>query len=257
MASKIISFLVLSLISLASFAEIRGLPNVTVFASSSLSEPITIISREFSKKHQITVSASFDSTSAQERKIEEGETSDLFISAHDYWIKRAKQKGLLDVYSITDLFNNKLALVVSTNGRLNEYPVVGDNLKDKITFLSNRSIMSIGEPSSTAVGMYTKQALGNLEMWENLKSRTIKSYSSKNNIYFISKGETAGISFYSDTFFNDEIKIISLIDESLHDPIIYKAAVVGGKNMENAKLFLEFIKSDFSKAIFKKYGFIT
>lgn len=241
-------------------AELRDLPSVTVFSSSSLSEPLTQISKEFSKKYNITVTASYDSTPAQEGKIERGETCDLFISAHSHWINSAKQKGLIDVYSVTDLFTSKLALVISTSGRLSEYPVLGSNIYEQIEFLSERSIMSIGEPNRTAIGKYTRQFLENISfkqpvnLWHKLRSKTMKSYSSKNNLYLISKGETSGITFYSDTIDNDEIRIIALINEELHDPITYKAAIVAGQNMENAKKFLDFMQGDFAVQTFKKYG---
>jgi molybdate transport system substrate-binding protein len=243
-------------------ADIRGLPNITILASSSLATPITELSRKYSRLYNITVTASYNSSSEQAWRIEEGESADIFISSHHHWMSSLKQMGLIDVYSLANLVRNKLVLVSSTKGKLSEYPIIGNNVTEKLEYLNNRTIMSFGDPDNTSLGMYTKQALINLgkitktDLWTKLDSTTIKSASAKNNLYLISHGETAGIIYYSDAANNEEIRILSVIDESLHDPIVYQAAVVAGENMEHAREFLNFLQTQESKQIFKKHGFI-
>jgi molybdate transport system substrate-binding protein len=239
----------------------RGLPTITVLAASSLTEPITEIARTYSRKNNITVATEFGSTADQANSIEDGESADVFISGHPYWISELKKMGLLDVYSLTNLVKNKLVLVVSSSGRLSKMPIPTTNLSDKITFLNNRSIMSMGDPETSDIGLYTKQSLVTLDekkgtkIWSNFNSKTIKSPNSKYNLYLISHGETAGITYYSEAYNNPEVQIIDTIDEKLHDPIIYQAAVVAGENMTNARSLLEFLQSAEAKLIFKKYGF--
>jgi molybdate transport system substrate-binding protein len=259
-----IRYILLILIIFAStaHADLRGLPNITILASSSLTTPITELAIEYSRQKNITVTASYNSTSEQAWKIEDGDSADVFISSHPYWMASLKQMGLIDVYSLTNLVKNKLVLVTSTKGRLNEYPIIGTGLEAKLDNLSNRTIMSFGDPNNTALGMYTKQAIEKmdevkgLDLWTKLNSKTIKALSSKNNLYLIAQGETAGITYYSDATGNEEVRILSIIDENLHEPIIYQAAVVAGENMSYARDFLDFIQSDESKQIFKKHGFI-
>ena len=244
-------------------AEMRDLPNITVLAESSLTVPLTEITRIYSRKRNITVTSSFNSTSEQAWRVEEGESADIFISAHPYWMSELKQMGLIDVYSLTNLVKNKLVLVTSTQGRLNEYPIPGVGLESKLRFLANRTIMAFGDPDNTALGMYTKQALqsfdkkNNTKLWSDIGMKTIKSPTSKNCLYLIAHGETAGIAYYSDAFNNSEVRVLAVLDEDLHEPIIYQAAVVAGENMANARDFITFLQSPEAKKILKKYGFIT
>lgn len=260
--SRYILFIFIVLFTQVANADLRGLPNITILASSSLTTPITELAIEYSRQKNITVTASYNSTAEQAWKIEDGESADIFISSHPYWMASLKQMGLIDVYSLTNLVKNKLVLITSAKGKLNEYPIVAPGLEGKLENLGNRTIMSFGDPNNTALGMYTKQAierldeLNNTKLWEALNTKTIKSLSSKNNLYLIAQGETAGITYYSDAKGNDEVRILNVVDESLHEPIIYQAAVVAGENMTYARDFLEFIQTDESKLIFKKHGFI-
>ncbi len=246
-----------------SYADIRGLPSITVLAPSSLTQPITELITIYSRSNNITVTATYGATPEQASRISDGEPGDVFISAHPSWMLDLKQKGLIDVYSLTNLVKNQLTLVASKNSFFKYGPVSGNSLASKLSYVNSRSIMVIGDPNETALGLYTKETITNLDnkngtnLWQSFDRKTIKSSNSQNNLYLISHGETAGITYYSDAYNNPEVAVIATINDDLHDPIIYQAAVVAGENMTLARGFLKFISSTESKAIFRKYGFST
>jgi molybdate transport system substrate-binding protein len=240
----------------------NDLPQVTILAASSISEPLTQLTRIYSKEHNIIVTASFDGSAEQARKIEQGEQADIFLSSHPFWMSVLKQKGLIDVYSLTNLVRNKLTLTISTKSSLNAYPIPGEGLAAKLSYLNGRIIMVMGDFDESSLGLYTKQVIQNTDakehtsLWMDLSNKIIPSPSAKNALYLISHGETAGITYYSDSYNNKEVNVLNVIDDSLHEPIIYQAAVVAGENMTAARDFLEFLRSDQAKRIYKKYGFI-
>ena len=50
--------------------------------------------------------------------------------------------------------------------------------------------------------------------------------------------------------------IIGDVDESLHDAIVYPAAILAEAPAGDAAAdFFEFLKGDFAKSVFEKYGF--
>lgn len=251
------------LIPLPAKAVTHDLPQVTILAASSISEPLTELTRIYSKKQNIIVTASFDGTAEQARKIEQGEQADIFISSHPFWMSVLKQKGLIDVYSLTNLVRNKLALTISIKSSLNALPIPGAGLISKLNYLNSRTIMVMGDFDDSALGLYTKQTIQNIDsrehtkLWEKLHNKIIPSPSAKNTLYLIAHGETAGITYYSDTYNNKEVNVLHVIDNSLHDPIIYQAAVVAGENMTLARDFLIFLQSEQAKQIYKKHGFIV
>lgn len=259
---KIITLLVVATYALHARAELRDLPNVNILAASSLTDPITEIVRIYSREKNITVTASYSATSEQAWKIEEGDSADLFISSHPFWMAELKQMGLIDVYSLTNLVKNKLAIVTSTKSRLNKNPIIAQGTGGKINHLNNRAILVFGDPNNTALGLYTKQSIQAIDkqqksnLWDKLENRFIRAANSKNALYLITHGETGGITYYSDAYNNPEVDILSIVDEKLHEPIIYQAAVVAGENMSHARDFMQFLMSPDAKKIFKKHGFI-
>lgn len=245
------------------YADIRGLPQITVLADSSLTIPLTEIIRLYSRDHDITVTASYGSTSEQARSIQEGESADVFIAAHPAWMSDLKQKGLIDVYSLTNLVKDRLALVISASNHLNGHPVLKQNVISQLAFLNDRMIMVMADPEDTALGLYTKQAVKNLgklediDLWGDIKGKIVRSANAKNSLYLIAQGNSAGIIYHSDAYLNKEVNVLSVIDESLYDPMIYQAAVVAGESMPDARDFLEFLKSGQVKAIFQRHGFVV
>lgn len=259
-----LAFLAVTFIFISnSYANLRDLPQITVLASASLTKPLTEIARIYSRENNVTVTVSFDEVSEQARKIDEGVAADIFISSHPSWITSVKQKGLIDVNSITNLVKNKLALVASANSRINKHiPQEGD-VESKIIHLSIRTIMVIANPETTTLGLYTKQALqkigeqGGTNIWAKIEKNElniINAVSSENTLSMILDGDTAGIVFYSDAENNKELHILSVLDESLYEPIIYQGAVVAGKSMTNARSFLDYLKTQNARNIFRKHG---
>ncbi len=174
-----------------------------------------------------------------------------------------KKMGLIDVYSLTNVVKNRLVLAISSNSKWAKSVPEDGTLAAKLDFLLNRAIMSTGDPASCDIGLYTKQAIMRTDevrgtkLWNNFNSKTIKSPNSKYNLYLISHGETAGIIFASEAYKNKEVKVLANLDEKLHDPIIYQAAVVAGESMSNARGFIDYLKSEDAKKVFKKYGFVV
>lgn len=245
------------------FADIRGLPQINILASSSMAESITKLAKIYSQKNNVTINASFDSVLEQERKIEDGVSADIFISSHPRIITMMKQKGLIDVYSVTNLVKNRLVLAIAKKNLIINQIDKSNNILKQLSFLHNRLFLVVAHPSDSALGIYSKQAIMNIGNEINqsfatkLYNNTIKTGSAKNTIYLIAKGNNAGIAFYSDAINNKDVEIISIIDSKYSNPIIFQAAVVAGENMQKGRDFLIFLKSEQAVKIFQQHGFTT
>lgn len=242
-------------------ADIRGLPQISVLAASSLTNPLTEIVRRYSRQNNITVTASFDSTSNQARKIIDGESADIIISSHPKWMDKLKQMGLIDVYSRTNLVKNKLVLAISTSNRLVNHPVLKQDIVSQLTFLNDRLIMVMGDPIDTALGLHTKEAITqmgadeNTKLWQQITPNIIPAGNAKNALYLISHGNNAGIIFYTDAYRNQQVTMLTNIPSRYHTPIIYQMAVVAGEHMSDARKFLAYLKSPSALATFEQHGF--
>ncbi len=101
----IITFLPLILSSYGSAhaASFKNIENVTVMAETPLAIPMAQITSRFTNGNAISVSSNFGDSAIHAKKIEDGESADIFITSHAELIEQLKTKGLVDVYSISPI----------------------------------------------------------------------------------------------------------------------------------------------------------
>lgn len=251
----LIFILLLRLLLTPALAEIRDIPFITIYAASSLTLPLTEIIRHYSATHDITINAAYDSSSELAKRIEEGNGTDIFISAHPEWIQKLKKQGLA-----TDdnkpLLSNKLAIITASDSPLASELSANMPLKELLTAISNRAIMVIGDPDSTPLGAYTKETLQNFGLWKKFEPMVIRAANARIALHLIAQGKTVGISYLSDATLNPEVKILAIIPDASHSPITYQMAIISEDNLSYAKEFITFLQSDTANAIFTHYGFL-
>lgn len=254
------TILILIIFTNISLANTKELSNLTIFAPSSIALPIVEISRIFSKEENISIATSFEQTALQVDKISKNTSADIFISANQVWISKLKQQGLIDIYSLTNILQNNIALVLNKKNLKQYKNLLEKSLKYQIDFLSKSDLLIISNPNNTSLGLYTKQILQSLYQ-QNLANYIIKRASiasnSRNITTEISNSKKFGILYSSDLENHPEIKVIHNFSYKTHEPIIYQAAVIAGENMSKSREFVEFLKSKKALTIFKKYGFLT
>lgn len=228
---------------------------VSIMATASMTEVMSELIREYSNKDSITLSASFDSPEELERRIADGESVDIFISEHPKWINNLKQKGMIDVYSITNLVSNSLVVAASNDNYLAKKYENKANFSDFIRDIGSKAIMVISDPENDPLGVYTKEAISDTGNWDKVSQMSLRASNSSEALFLISSGGSVGITYASDSLLNPEVKIISEVPENKESPIIYQGAVVAGENMEQARKFLDFLKTPSAIKIFKKHGF--
>ena len=229
--------------------------SLTIFAEPNLASALTEISRLYSKESAVVVSIELGSASDMINRIEEGEDSDLFISAHKTWIDDLKQKGLVDIYNINHITDDTLVLVTSTNNKKipKTLKVKGLKFNEALSILNKNRFDLVVDHSSSSLGQHSDHLV------DDKKFRSIRLYKKlpedrssaadlirKNpNIYSVMLG--------SQINGNDNFQAISTLKNR---EIFYEALVVAGDSMENAREFSNFLKNDRSQKIFRKNGFV-
>lgn len=236
-------------------AETPQAQSVSVLAASSLTEVMAELSRLYSQRENFTISTIFDEPAVLAENIEMGEPGDILIVEDAVLINSLKRKGLLDVFRLTTVARNKLALAVPTESYLVRKLSPDKPLADLLKDINERTLLVIPDPAAAIAGTYTRQALTNLERWDAVKPYLVKAVSARNASYLVAHGTSAGILYFSDAFNNPDITILNTFDERLHQPIIYHASVVASENMPVARKFLEFLKSEEARNVFRKHGF--
>ena len=239
--------------------ETAQMDDVTVFADTSLTIPLTRIARSYSSQKQLSVSAVFSSSKDQVERIEDGEEADIFISAKPIWINRLQQKGLIDVYSRTMIASNRLVIAGSETSKISEKTgddgLDGDELRALLPITNPDFQFSLGDPEYLAEGPYTFQALNNPGLSSDVEPFYSFFRTTREMLRSTTKYDAYSAVFKTDALLYPNIRIVGAFPEKSHDPILYQAVVVAGENMEGARTFLSYLQSDEALEILTNYGF--
>jgi molybdate transport system substrate-binding protein len=219
--------------------------NIMISAASSLKEPIEEIKNLYEKENDVNITLNLGASGTLQKQIEQGADCDIFISASPKQINELEKKDLIKKDSKIDLLQNKLVLV--SNKESNKKFDPNDN---ELKF-------SIGTPKVVPAGDYAKESLEKMGIYEKLKDKIIYakdvkqvlSYVETNNVDF-------GMVYKSDALSSDKCKIYEEVNDNMHKPIVYPAAIVANKKNESqSEKFLKYLNRTESKEIFEKHGF--
>ncbi len=84
-------------------AENKEIESITVLTDPRLAAPLSELASLFARGSGISVANVFGVSADQEKKIEDGDSGDVFITSNPDLVQQLKMKGLVDVYSIGPL----------------------------------------------------------------------------------------------------------------------------------------------------------
>ena len=236
----------------------RGKGSITVMADASLTVPLTLIAREFSREKHMPVSVEFASTKDQIEKIEQGAEANVLISAKPLWIKRMQQGGLIDVYSRTNIAENRLVVVGALGAQSLQADVTGDKLLKLFPRNKPEFQFAMGDPEYLAEGTYTLESLGMLGLEGDLESHfaIFRSISEMAKVVANTQG-VYGVMYASDLLVYPRMSRIAQLPDGSHNPIVYQAVVVAGEYMDEAREFLKYVQQAHAQKYFEQAGMMA
>lgn len=229
--------------------------NLAVFAEQNMVTSLTKIARVYSQKNNVAVSVNFNSSSELMNDVESGEPADVFISAHLGLIESLKQKGLVDVYNVGHIARDKLVLVTTKNNKNIPSELAAGNIKleEALKILNYHKAALIIDYEGNSSGKYSGDFVKSLTL--NDLKLSAKLAEDKSPILNIVKEnpDQYGLVLASQVKNQADWKILAASGDAY---IYYQALVIAGDNMETAREFLKFMKSDFARNIFKDSGFV-
>ena len=223
---------------------------VTIFAAASTQHALDQIKAKFLKNNPgIKFRVSYASSGQLAHQIMQGAPADIFICAHAKWMEKIEQEGLIND-SYPDLLSNELVLIASKD--INDPIETPANLKNE-----RISRIAVADVASVPAGMYAKQALSNLSLWGDLRSKVISGSNVRTTLAFVERGEIDyGIVYASDASISENVNVIHTFDPSTHAQITYPIALLKSGYAKGIarKLFRELI-SEKSTQSFISAGF--
>lgn len=198
----------------------------------------------------VTVKGTYDSSGKLQTQIEEGLEADVFMSAATKQMLALDEEGMIASDTITNLLENKIVLIV---------PVGTDSELAAFEDIEKAQSIALGDPASVPAGQYAEEALTSLGIWDKIQDKVSFGTNVTEVLNQVAAASAdAGIVYATDAAsMADKVEIVAEAPEgSLAKKVIYPVAVVKETaHEEEAKNFVEFLKSDEAMKVFESYGF--
>ena len=219
-----------------------------MFAAASTTNALDEIKAQFTKDSGIAVQTSYAASSTLAQQIVHGAEADLFLSADAKWADYLAKKD--QVVRQQDLLGNRLVIVVPADSKI-EVKKPEDLLAASIEHLA------LGEPQSVPAGIYAKQALTKLGLWDQLKAKVVSAEDVRHALTYVETGSAeAGIVYATDAAISKKVKVAAEIPEKLTGPVRYPLVLLKhGESSAAAQSFYRYLSSPAAAKVFQKYGF--
>ena len=231
-------------------AEKAEAQTVTIAAAASLE---TCLRDEliplFEKQNPgITIEVTYDSSGKLQTQIEEGAGIDVFFSAATKQMDALNDEGMIQDGSVRNLLENKIVFIVPTGDEGN-YSSFED--------IAKAENAALGDPDSVPVGQYSKEALTNLGLWDEVLAKASLGTNVTEVLNWVAEGSAkAGIVYATDAAQTDKVTIVAEAPEGSVKKAIYPAGIIKDcENPDGAQKFIDFLASSEAMDIFVKNGF--
>ena len=247
---KRVILLTIALTSALSSSHLLAAEKLRVYAASSMTNAVNLLIEEFEKEHSVDIVPVYASTSSLVRQIERGAPADIFISANEKWMTHLVDRQLVSSDNVTNLCENELVLISPK-----ETPISLDlSNGDQWTKLLTNERLAVGNTMSVPAGIYAKEALETLGVWDDVKTRLAPSNNVRMALALVERSEAKlGIVYKTDALLSKEVNLVSTFPSNLHTPIRYPVAKLSDKVV--AEEFYTFLNSEKAKDTLNSFGF--
>lgn len=224
---------------------------ITVAAAASLQNCMDdkLIPMFEEKYRDIKIQTTYDSSGKLQTQIEEGAEVDVFMSAAMKQMNALNDGGLILENSITKLLENKIVLIVPKNS---------DKGISSFEDILKSEKIAIGDPESVPAGQYAKEVFENLNLWDEVLSKSSLGTNVTEVLTWVAEGSAdSGVVYSTDASSNEKVEVVAEAPEGSVSKVIYPVGIIkASEKADEAKTFIEFLKSDEAIKVFESYGFV-
>lgn len=224
--------------------------DLTVFAAASLTDSLKQIAANYQKQTGRTVTFNFEASSILARQIEQGAPADIFFSADEAQMDRLAKKGLVDPVTRTDRLGNTLVVVTPKDSQL-QIHAASDLAANGVKQIA------LADPKAVPAGVYAKEWLEKFRTWDAVKPKVVPTENVRAALAAVASGNVdAGVVYKTDAAISKSVKVVYEVPRTDGPDIRYPMALVkASEHPDEAKQFLEYLKSDDAAHVFERFGF--
>ena len=227
----------------------RDPDSILVFAAASLSDALKSIKITYETEYGNEIIFSFGGSQKLARQISLGANPDVILSAGVEPIEFLESRSLLTQHRY-NVLTNELVVVVRSD--------IQDRIQKPEDLHANDILrIAIADPDTAPAGIYTIQALDNLDLNQDLSSKIVTGENVRIALTYVERGNAeVGIVYRTDAMLAEELSVLDIIPFDTYDQVLYVAAITKSTlNIGEAMKFCEFLLTDKARAIFADHGF--
>jgi molybdate transport system substrate-binding protein len=237
--------------ALASAMAVAAPP--TIFAAASLEPALEQMAHEGALGTPVPRLV-YAASSALAQQIENGAPADLFISADERWMDDVARHGAIVPSTRADLLGNALVLIARSDSKARFDLAHG--AASLLETLGRDGRLAIALPDSVPAGIYAKQALTGLGMWQSLEPRMAMTRDVRAALNLVVLGQCPlGIVYRSDVVSEPRVKVLATFPAASHKPIVYPVAIVKGHDDAATRALLAALQAGQARGVFRRWGF--
>ena len=222
---------------------------VLVFVAASLTDAMERLEREFAEVEGIRVKRNVGGSGSLARQIVRGAPADVFISAGDQPMDLLQDRDMLAPGTRMALLSNDLVLVAAR----------GDTRLASVEDLAAADVrVAIADPDLAPAGVYAREALQSMGLWEALGPRTILGQDVRAALGYVRTGNVdAAIVYKTDVAEGQGLDVVASFPAGSHAPILYPGAVLSRSSHQDAALaFLTYLSEERGRQALRDFGFV-
>ena len=238
------------LASAVSLGNVSG-GEISVFAAASLTDVMKQIAADYEKQSSDRIAFNFGASNLLARQITEGAPADIFLSADEAKMDELQNAGLILTETRHDLLSNVLVIVTPIEGKT--------TISSAEDLISNTQKIAIADPRAVPAGIYTKQYLSGLGLWDKLESKIVPTENVRAALAAVESGNVdAGFVYKTDANISTRVKVAFAVPIDQGPAIRYPVAILKETtNKTAAENFLQHLQSENARKLFEQYGFIV
>lgn len=217
--------------------------DLLVFAAASLKGPLDAIVTQMPD-----VRVSYGGSGALARQVQQGAPADVILLASDVWMTALVGSG--DVETPAAFASNRLVLI----GPPGQGPLALTT--EALLAALDGGRLAMGFTASVPAGMYGKEALITLGLWDDLVAHIAEVDNVRSALALVARGEAPlGIVYATDVQVVPSVSLVAVFPADSHAPISYWAAAVNDATHSGAQAFVDHLQSSQAQAILHDAGF--
>lgn len=224
---------------------------ISVFAAASLTDALRELGTGFETQTGAKVVFNFAASSLLARQITEHAPADIFISADEAKMDDLEKAGLVLSETRKDLLSNSLVIVVPVDS--------GVTINAAEELIPKTQKIAVAEPRSVPVGVYTREYLTGLGVWEKIEGKIVPTENARAALAAVESGNVeAGFVYRTDASISQKVKIAFSVPVEKGPAIRYPIAILKEtKSKEAAASFVSYLQSNEARRVFERSGFIV